>query len=123
MIRRFSVCSCLVGLVAGCMLLALPLPAAAGTCVRSTYTVTTSQYTGPIDLGCETGDIKVKIIINYNFGPDCYGTVTFYRCGASSTPHNFACNVNRSFNVNVAGTWADGLAECWDVTVTEQGNN
>ena len=115
MVRRFSVCSFLLGLVACSILLALPLCAAAGICNSGDSQITTSQYTGPIDLGCGTGDIKVKIVVNYNFGVGCSGTVTFYRCGASSNIYNFTvCDV--TYIVGVQGTWADGLADCSRVT-------
>ncbi len=122
MMRRFSVCSCLLVLAACSILLALPLPAAAGTCNGSipqgTYTVTTSQYTGPIDMGCDIEDVKVKIVVNYNFGNDCNGTVTFHRCGASSEIYYIACH--STYIVSVSGTWADGLAECQDVSIVQQ---
>jgi hypothetical protein len=101
------------------ILLALPSFALAGTCTSGCGTITVSQYTGPIDLGCAPGDIKVKIIVDYNCGPDCQGQVTFYRCGASSTLYQFNCNVNRIFRVAVNGTWADALTECNNVTFYE----
>jgi hypothetical protein len=102
------------------ILLAPPSLAVAGTCTSGCATITVSQYTGHIDLGCAPGDVKVKIVVNYNCGPDCQGQVTFYRCGASNTMYTFPCNENRTFIVSVNGTWADALAECSAVHFGEQ---
>src|SRR5678815_434462 len=98
--------------VAWLLLLGVPSSTEAGTCTSGCATITVSQYTGPIDLGCGSGDVKVKIVVNYNCGPDCQGQVIFYRCGASSQNYTFQCNQDRTFNVYVFGTWADALVEC-----------
>jgi len=102
------------------ILLALPSLAVAGTCTSGCATITVSQYTGPLDPGCAPGDVKVKIIVNYNCGPDCQGQVSFIRCGASNTIYTFPCNENRTFIVSVNGTWANALVECNNVHFAEQ---
>ena len=66
-----------------------------------------------------TGDIKVNIVVNYNLGVGCTGTVTFYRCGASSTSYNFTvCDI--TYIVGVSATWADGLEDCSNVSIFEE---
>jgi hypothetical protein len=110
---------CLLGLLFS-IFLGASSSAIAGTCTSGCATITVSQYTGPIDLGCSPGDVKVKIVVDYNCGPDCHGRVTFYRCGASSDIYTFSCNVNRTFIVSVKGTWANALTECNKVHFAEQ---
>jgi hypothetical protein len=117
MMRRLSPCFYALALITSLPFLVPPPAAQAATCnfplCNSQITVT--QYTGPIDLGCDPGDVKVKIVVNYNCGPDCNGTVTFYRCGESSQIHTFTCG-STTYIVGTTMTWADGLTECDGVT-------
>jgi len=101
------------------ILLALPSLAAAGQCTSGCATITVSQYTGPLNPGCDPEDVIVKIQVSYNCGPDCQGNFTFYRCGESSDLYEFNCNVNRTFHVTVNGTWSNALVECNNVHFSE----
>lgn len=115
--RSMAALSC--GLLSLVLSLGTPPLAAAGTCTKGCATITVSSWSGQPTLQCEDNVPIVKVVVSYNCGPDCQGTVTFYRCPESSEPYVFSCNVNRSFTVSVSGYWADALVECNAVQFTE----
>ena len=113
MARLTALRSCLFAISTLVILAASPTNTAAGTCNVATCNaqITVSQYTGPIQMGCDLEDVKVRIQINYNCGPDCSGQFTFHRCGASSEVYPITI-CGQDYIVGVQGTWADALVEC-----------